>query len=145
MFIIFLDNIYEINNRLFKIHLAEKGKEVTVVELADQVARDANMFLKPTMYARLEELKDSIHIIVNAKTKSIDENGLVYEDKDGKEYRVDADTVLYAIGNAANTDVVEELRAWDGWEYFFPIGDCTGAGIVRKAIHGAYFAAMDII
>lgn len=127
------------------IHLAEEGKDVTIIELADQVAKDANMFLKPTMYERLEQLKDSIHVCVNATTTAIDSNGLTYKDQEGNETRVIADTVLYAVGSVANSEVVEELRAWDGWESFFPVGDCTGAGIIRKAIHGAYFAALDII
>jgi thioredoxin reductase len=103
------------------------------------------MFLKPTMYERLEQLKDSIHVCVNATTTAIDSNGLTYKDQEGNETRVIADTVLYAVGSVANSEVVEELRAWDGWESFFPVGDCTGAGIIRKAIHGAYFAALDII
>lgn len=127
------------------LHLAAEGKDVTIIELVDQVAKDANMFLKPTLYERLEAAKDSIHICVNASTTAIDEDGLTYKDKDGIEKRVEADTVLYAVGSIANSKIVEDLRAWDGWEFFFPVGDCTGASIVRKAIHGAYFAAMDII
>lgn len=127
------------------LHLAAEGKDITIIELMDQVAKDANMFLKPTLYERLEDAKDSIHICVNASTTAIDEHGLTYKDQDGNEKHVEADTVLYAVGSVANSEVVEELRAWDGWEFFSPVGDCTGAGIVRKAIHGAYFAAMDII
>lgn len=32
------------------------------------------------------------------------------------EQMVEADTVLYAVGSKEKTELVEELRAWDGWE-----------------------------
>ena len=126
------------------LHLSEEGKDVTIIEITDQVVRDANMFIKPTMYERMEQMKDSIHVCLKASTTSIDEKGVTYKDESGNENFVDADTVLYAVGSVANSDLVEELRAWDGWETFMPIGDCTGASILRKAIHGGYFAALDI-
>ncbi len=53
--------------------------------------------------------------------------------------------MLYAVGSIPNSAVVDELREWPDWESFRAIGDCTGAGIVKKAIHQGYFAAMDIL
>ena len=77
--------------------------------------------------------------------KEITDTGVTYVDQDGNNQFVEADTVLYAIGMLPNSDIVEELRTWDGWETFMPIGDCTGASIIRKAIHEGYHSAMDII
>ena len=70
---------------------------------------------------------------------------VIVTDKDGNEFEVPADTVLYAVGSIPNSAVVDELREWPDWESFRAIGDCTGAGIVKKAIHQGYFAAMDIL
>lgn len=126
------------------LHMAESGKDVTILELTDQLARDANMFHKPTLYEQMAQKKDAIHSILNASVTAIKNNGVVYKDVDGREQFMEADTVLYAVGSTPNTAIVEELRAWDGWEMFRPIGDCTGAGIIRKAVHGGYYAALDI-
>lgn len=126
------------------LHMAEFGKDITILELTDQLARDANMFHRPTMFEYMEQKRDQIHSILNASTTEIRENGVVYRDSDGAEQFVKADTVLYAVGSKANAELVEELRAWDGWEMFRPIGDCTGASIIRKAVHGGYYAALDI-
>lgn len=126
------------------LHMAEFGKDVTILELTDQLARDANMFHRPTMFEYMEQKKEQIHSVLNASTTEIKENGVVYKDIDGVVWFVEADTVLYAVGSKANTELVEELRAWDRWEMFRPIGDCTGASIIRKAVHGGYYAALDI-
>lgn len=126
------------------LHMAEFGKDVTILELTEQLVRDANMFHRPTMLELMDEKKEQIHSILNASTTAIRKDGVAYKDTKGEEHFIEADTVLYAVGSVANTSVVEELRAWDGWEMFRPIGDCTGASIVRKAVHGGYFAALDI-
>lgn len=126
------------------LHMAEFGKDITILELTDQLARDANMFHRPTMLELMEEKKEQIHSVLNASTTAVQKDGVVYEDAKREEHFIEADTVLYAVGSVANTSVVEELRAWDGWEIFQSIGDCTGSGIVRKAVHGGYYAALYI-
>lgn len=126
------------------LHLAAQGKDVTILEVTDTLARDANMFHRPTMMEHMEDEKEKIHHVLNASTKVIGTEGVLYTDANGKEQFVYADTVLYAVGSIANTEAVEELRKWDEWDTFMPIGDCTGASIIRKAVHGGYFAAMDI-
>lgn len=126
------------------LHLAAQGKSVTILEVTDTLARDANMFHRPTMMEHMEVEKEKIHYVLNASTKVIGRDGVLFIDADGNEQFIHADTVLYAVGSVANTEVVEEIRNWGEWDTFMPIGDCTGASIIRKAVHGGYFAAMDI-
>lgn len=127
------------------LHLTEMGKDVTVLEIMDQLARDANIIHKASLFETMEKKKDLLHGITQVKVKQITDTGVTYYDQNGAEQFVTADTVLYAVGMVPNDDIVEDLRAWDAWETFRPIGDCTGASIVRKAIHDGYHAAMDII
>lgn len=127
------------------LHLAELGKDVTVLELLDQLAAEANIIHKASLFEHMDKKKDLVRGIIKALVEEITDNGVTYIDQDGNKQFIEADTVLYAIGMVPNDDIVEELRAWDGWETFRPIGDCTGASIVRKAIHDGYHAAMDII
>lgn len=132
-----------INSEL-AVKFLEEGKQVTILELTDQILRDANMFLKPTIKEKFEKYKDKIQIITNATTKRIEPDGVIYE-IDGKEQKLISDTILYAIGSVPNNKVVENLHEWPHWESFRAIGDCTGSSIVKKAIHEGYFAAMDIL
>ncbi len=127
------------------LHLAELGKNVTVLEMQDQLAGEANIIHKASLFEQIEKNKDLIRGITKAQVEEITDTGVTYVDQSGDKLFIEADTVLYAIGMVPNDDIVEELRAWDGWETFRPIGDCTGASIVRKAIHDGYHAAMDII
>ena len=127
------------------LHLAESGRNVTILEIMDQLARDANIIHKASLFETMDKKKELVHGVTKAMVKEITDSGVIYIDQDGKEQIVKADTVLYAIGMLPNDDIVETLRDWDGWETFRPIGDCTGASIVRKAIHDGYHAAMDII
>lgn len=127
------------------LHLAESGKHVTILELKNQLAPDSNIVHKAALYEMIEKMNDRVLAVTNAKVIEVAQNGVTYLDQNGNEQLVTCDTVLYAIGMTPNDAIVEELRLWPDWESFIPIGDCTGASIVRKAIHGGYFAAMDII
>lgn len=118
---------------------------MTILEMQNQLAPDSNIVHKAALYEMIEKMSDRVLAVSNAKVIEVAENGVTYLDQDGNEQLVTCDTVFYAIGMTPNDAVVEELRSWPDWESFMPIGDCTGASIVRKAIHGGYFAAMDII
>ncbi|MBQ0065553.1 MAG: FAD-dependent oxidoreductase [Firmicutes bacterium] len=127
------------------VSLLKEGKEVYLVELTDTIARDANMFIKPTLNDIFANYPDLLHIVLKASTKEVLENGIVYTDENGVDVMIEADTVLYAIGSVPNSAIVEEIQDWPNWESFRAIGDCTGASIVKKAIHQGYFAALDIL
>ena len=100
------------------VSLADEGKDVTIIELLDGTARDANMFIKPTLDELFAQRAESIHVITEATTKSISEKSVTYTNKDGNEFEVPADTVLYAVGSIPNSAVVDELREWPDWESF---------------------------
>ena len=127
------------------ISLADAGKDVTILSVRDAVAKGANMFIKTTIDEMFAERAQSIRVITWADTKSISDDSVTYADKGGDDHEIPADTVLYAIGSIANSSAVEELQDWSNWESFRAVGDCTGASIVKKAIHQGHYAALDIL
>ena len=127
------------------LQLAEDGKETTILEITDTLARDDNKFHRLPIMELMEKNKDLVHGIVSASVTAIEDNGVKYTNANGENVFVEADTVLYAVGSHADNSLVEELRAWDGWEFFRPIGDCVNAGVVKGAVHDGYFAALDIL
>lgn len=143
------DNIVMVGGGLMgcevALHLAEFGKKVTILEMMDGLARDSNRIHQAALFEMLEKMSDSVKSLTNVKVDEIGKDDVVYIDSDGNKQSIKADTVVYAVGMIPNEAIVEELRDWDDWEFFLPVGDCTGASVVRKAVHGGYFAAMDII
>ena len=127
------------------ISLADAGKDVTILAVRNTIAKGANMFIKTTLDEMFAERAESIHVITWAATKSISKRSVTYTNKNGDDCEIQADTVLYAIGSVPNSSIVEELQDWPNWESFRAVGDCTGASIVKKAIHQGHYAALDIL
>jgi 2,4-dienoyl-CoA reductase-like NADH-dependent reductase (Old Yellow Enzyme family)/thioredoxin reductase len=121
------------------IYLGMMGKDVTIVEMLDDVARDANRLHK---LALILELAKYAKVVTGFRGKKITEEGLLCEGANGKEVLFKADTVVCAVGNTALTSVVEHLR--DTAPEFYYIGDCANPQTVMEAIRTGYNTAMAI-
>jgi NADPH-dependent 2,4-dienoyl-CoA reductase/sulfur reductase-like enzyme len=122
------------------IHLAMGGKDVTVVEMLDDYARDANRFLK--MALGIEFRQYNVKVMTNTKGKAVTEEGLLCVGPDGKEVLYKADTVICAVGQKALTAIVDRLRGTA--PEFYYIGDCVRPQKVTEAIRDGYDTAMDL-
>ncbi|WP_438720474.1 FAD-dependent oxidoreductase [Enterococcus sp. AZ103] len=127
------------------LHLAEAGVDVTVLKLQTGLAVDSNRIHQAALFEMMDKMADLVHSQTQVQVTEVTESGVTYLDAEGQAHSLEADTVIYAVGMKPNEKIVEEIRSWDGWESFMPIGDCTGASVVRKAVHTGYYAAMDII
>ena len=121
------------------LQLASHGKSVTVLELMDQYARDARR-LDIVWIEKCLGTHD-MSIVTGAKTVEISDAGVVYE-KDGKSVTAHADTVLYATGLRTNERLYFEY--YDKAPFVALVGDAKKPGKVDGAVHGGFFAAMDI-
>jgi pyruvate/2-oxoglutarate dehydrogenase complex dihydrolipoamide dehydrogenase (E3) component len=125
------------------LHLAQKGKKVTIIEMKDVVAEEAkrvhyyNMFIDA-----VEEYSDSLKIILKATCTGISEGGVSYKDEDGKEHTIPAGTVLLAAGMKA--DVSTAMQYADCGKQFYTIGDCGQMGNLQTAIRSGYTIANSI-
>lgn len=121
------------------IHLAQEGKKVTVVEMRDELAPDANVRHRPLL---LKEIDKLVEVRTGLRGKEITAEGVVCEDKDGKEHLIKGSSVICALGQRANTDVVEALC--DSAPYVVSIGDCAKVATITNAVYQGYHAALDI-
>ena len=121
-------------------YLAEMGKTVHVVEMLDDVAKDANDSHRRALIPRM---KKTLTWDVNTACTGIENGGITVKGPEGKERFIEADTVVYAVGLKAKTSVVESLRGAVNW--FIPVGDCVRARRVEQAVYEGYIAAMDIL
>ncbi|MCI8594224.1 MAG: FAD-dependent oxidoreductase [Oscillospiraceae bacterium] len=121
------------------MHLANLGKSVTVLELGQSVAPEAGNCYGIGMRAKAAEL--GVQTVTGAKVQAVEDGGVRYE-KDGAACHMDADAVFYAVGMTPNSAVYDALCG-KAPEVTL-IGDCKQVGQVVGAVHGGFFAAMDI-
>jgi 2,4-dienoyl-CoA reductase-like NADH-dependent reductase (Old Yellow Enzyme family)/thioredoxin reductase len=121
------------------VSLSRAGKDVTVVEMFDEVARDSMGVHKTGL---MIELGKNVKVVTNTKGKAVTEEGLVCEGPNGKEILYKADTVICAVGQRSLTSVVERLRGTA--PEFYYIGDCVKPQKVAEAIYSGFNTAMDL-
>jgi NADPH-dependent 2,4-dienoyl-CoA reductase/sulfur reductase-like enzyme len=121
-------------------HLAEKGHDVLILEIGDDVARDAYPSHREALIPRLEK---SLEIRTGVVCTEIFSDGVLVKDKQGGERFFFADTVVYAVGMKPRKEVVNSLRGIVPW--FRAVGDCVKPGRILEAVRDGMFAAMDIL
>lgn len=121
------------------VHLAQHGKDVTVLEMLEAAATDAHYL---HWRALMIEMGKLVHLHTNTRAIAITAEGVQAVDADGVEHLFEADSVLVAVGLKARSSVVENLR--DCVTDFSIIGDCFKPARVLEAVHMGYFTALNI-
>ncbi len=85
------------------------------------------------------EVEKAATIHVTATVKEIRLDGVICE-KDGKEFLVEADTVVIAVGFKSPYDKVDAFC--DLVDEYYIIGDCKNVGQIYDVINQAYYAAL---
>lgn len=109
--------------------LAEQGKRVMIVEMADSVARDIAAYLKQHTAFMLRDYH--VDVRTNTKCIAIGENSVTVE-KDGLQESIPCGAVIYATGSVSNTDVKGVIKTM-GIPYSV-IGDANRPGKIMSAI-----------
>lgn len=121
------------------IHLAQEGKKVTIVEMRDELAPDANVRHRPLLLKQIEGL---VNVRTGLKGMEVTPEGVICQDREGQQHLVKGSSVICALGQRARTDVVEALR--DTAPYVAVIGDCAKVSTITNAVYQGYHAALDI-
>ena len=112
-------------------YLANKGHQVTIVEMMDKIAAGESTTVLPLMMKDFEN--HGVKQYVNTKVDHIENNIVYTEDKEIK-----ADTIVNALGSKKNIFVEENIHI-----PFAYIGDCSGerTADIASAVRSAYQAA----
>lgn len=121
-------------------YLAEKGCEVTIVEMTDKIASGESSTVMPTLMANYA--KYGVKQLVNTKVSAIEDGKvLAVNTADNTDVVVECDYVVMAVGSKKNVLDVEGVEV-----PVYYAGDCAGerTADIASAIRGGYKAANEI-
>lgn len=118
------------------IGFEHEGKKCTIVEMKSTIAEEVNSFYRGGL---MPEVERSAKCLVNTKVKEITSEGVVCE-ADGKEFTVQADSVVCALGFKSPYDEVDKLT--DLVDEYYIIGDCKKVGKIYDAMNTGYYSAL---
>jgi 2,4-dienoyl-CoA reductase-like NADH-dependent reductase (Old Yellow Enzyme family)/NADPH-dependent 2,4-dienoyl-CoA reductase/sulfur reductase-like enzyme len=124
------------------LHLAKNGRKVTVIEMRDDVALDSYRMHRIGL---MREIGQMLTYRTGLKCVEVREKGVEVVRADNIRESLSADTVVYAVGMAADRRAVEELHAAAGNVPVYEVGDCFSVGKVYDTIRQAFVAAMSIL
>lgn len=121
-------------------YLANKGLEVSIVEMMDKIAAQESETVLPLMEADFE--KHNVQKFVNTRVSEIKDN-VIYavNTKDETNVEIAADTIVNALGSKKN--VFDDSKLTVPFTY---VGDCSGerTADIASAIRTGYKAANEI-
>ncbi len=121
--------------------LAEKGKEVSIVEILEKLAGGVVSPMREPLLARL--LARGVRFFLGFECQEVTESGLVVTDNRSKRNRtVEGDTIVLAVGSKPNINLWEELKGRTPETYV--IGDCAEVRDIQSAIGDGARVALHI-
>ncbi len=120
-------------------HLAEIGKNVSVVELTGRLNPTANQHVYIGLRQKMDRYKNNLKVYLNTECKEITSNEVIVADKNNNEFSIKADNVILAIGMRsrkleANSffGIVQDTNI---------IGDANRPATVWEATQDGYYIA----
>lgn len=118
---------------------AEDGREIT--GLIDMMPKP--VFIMSEMPRLLEDL--GIQIQYSTSICEVTDKGIIAKGPDGKQFEIEADTVLLAMGMRINHELVDSLRHCAPETDCYIVGDAKKVGgNLSAAVNGAFQAALHI-
>ncbi|MCF0145964.1 MAG: FAD-dependent oxidoreductase [Eubacterium sp.] len=121
------------------LELAMEGKEVTIVEMLDDLCPNAILDNRNPLMFALEEHK--VNILCGAKIEKFADSEVVIT-KDGEEKTIAYDTAIYAFGTRSSSGMIDAVC--EKYPTTAVVGDCVKIGQVAEAVRGGFFAAWSI-
>lgn len=124
------------------LELAElEAKNVTIVELADQLAAQGNMLYRIALRQKLDAV-NTLTQMLETVCKEITDTGVLVATRDGVEQFIKADTIIIATGVTADRTGAESFYGIT--PDTFTIGDCEKPRKIMEAVFEGYTIASRI-
>ncbi|BCN29796.1 NAD(P)/FAD-dependent oxidoreductase [Anaeromicropila herbilytica] len=119
----------------------EEGKKVTIVEMAEGIAKDVMYINLTSILVKIKEA--GINVFTSSKVSEINEQGVVIEKADGTKENIAADTVITAFGMKKDSDLADKIRE----KYYNKtriVGDSEKVGKVATAVRSGFYAGLSL-
>lgn len=120
------------------LHLDGQGKDVTIVELLDDVLLTVKHALNNDQALRKLIAESKIKILTGTRMIQGQEGGIKIE-KDGKKETIPCDTLVIAVGYTSNSNMEEQLQG--KIDQVITIGDNVKPGKIIDAVAQGYHTA----
>ncbi len=122
------------------LDLAEKGKDVSIIEMADCLASASNDLYRLALSEHFARY-DNLHTYLNSACQSIDADG-VNVLINGASTHISGDKVLLSLGFRPDAKQVSSLYGIVPDTYY--VGDCERVATVAEAVNNAYFIGANV-
>jgi len=120
---------------------AYDGKDVTIVEMTDTIARGAPFVHYISVLSEFEKL-DNLRVLTQTTCVGITDKGALVKGPDGVETLIEADSVVLSAGMKARNAEAWELYGVGGQSII--VGDCKKAARMNEAVTEGYFAGFNL-
>lgn len=118
-------------------YLAEQGYKVSIVDMAEKIAKDVGLTVLPTMLELFKE--HGVEQFPEHKVTSIQVDELNCENKEGKAVKIPCDFVVMASGSRPVK--FDTAMLTDRGISVVKVGDCLEVANISRAIKTGYDAA----
>ncbi|OGP52985.1 MAG: hypothetical protein A3K30_01440 [Deltaproteobacteria bacterium RBG_13_51_10] len=112
-------------------YFSGKGRKVTVIELRDKMALELIPLLRLPLLDRLR--KKGVIMLVGVKGEKIEGRRMIFQDAEGKQQWIEADTFILATGEIAGLEKWSSLKEIQKGQVYF-VGDMTGSRGILEAV-----------
>ncbi|MFC1962933.1 FAD-dependent oxidoreductase [Chloroflexota bacterium] len=88
--------------------LADKGKEVTIIEVLPEIAENVSSLARPLLLNRLNTKQ--VVMLSGVQREEIMEQGVAITNREGQSHVIEADTIVLAVGARPNRALLNELK-----------------------------------
>lgn len=124
------------------IHLAEKGHEVTVLEMGKMLSPKSVPIHFYSLFKEAWEKQPKLHPVTQATCTGIKADSVTYKDAAGKEHTIECGSVVIAAGLKAKDELA--MKFYGAADRLYIIGDCETAADVQRAMRSAFSAASGV-
>lgn len=121
-------------------YLAEKGRQVTVIEILKRMANDMYTMVRRRLMDDLRSKR--VLLLTQTRCEAILDGSVLVTSGDGKRQNIPADTVVIAVGYRAENSLVDELKGKIQQTYC--IGDAAAPRRIYDAVREGYLTGLNI-
>jgi pyruvate/2-oxoglutarate dehydrogenase complex dihydrolipoamide dehydrogenase (E3) component len=114
-------------------YLAEKGKTVSVVEILEQIASDAQSDARKLLAQRLKDQKVAIY--TRSQVRKIEDDKATLINGEGESIELRADVIVTAVGTIPDPVPLKGIEKLQPPPPIYLVGDCRQSGKIMQAIH----------